>query len=82
VKTTAVAAALGPGGQGLLFPHGAQAIRITRTRTTRTGGKTKRTTETVYAITSLSARDATGDQIAWPANHDFAGDLVPVRSGI
>jgi predicted transposase YbfD/YdcC len=35
VKTTAVAAAAGPGGQGLLFPHAAQAIRITRTRTGR-----------------------------------------------
>jgi predicted transposase YbfD/YdcC len=64
LKTTAVAAAAGPGGQGLLFPHAAQAIRITRTRTVRAGGKTRRSTETVYAITSLTALHATGEQIA------------------
>ncbi len=64
VKTTAVAAAAGPGGQGLLFPHAAQAIRITRTRTGRASGKTKRSTETAYAITSLTAMDATGEQMA------------------
>ena len=44
VKTVAVAAAAGPGGRGLLFPHAAQAIKITRTRTLLTRAKTiKRT---------------------------------------
>jgi len=64
LKTTAVAKAAGPGGQGLLFPHAEQAVRITRTRTPRAGGKSKRSTETVYAITSLTALQATGGQIA------------------
>jgi predicted transposase YbfD/YdcC len=64
VKTVAVAAPAGPGGRGLLFPHAAQAIKITRTRTQLTRAKTiKRTVETVYAITSLDARDTTGAQI-------------------
>jgi predicted transposase YbfD/YdcC len=64
VKTVAVAAAAGPGGRGLLFPHAAQAIKVTRTRTLLTRAKTtKRTTETVYAITSLDVRDASGAQI-------------------
>jgi predicted transposase YbfD/YdcC len=64
LKKTAVAAAAGPGGQGLLFPHAEQAVRITRTRTVRTGGKSRRSTETAYTITSLTALDATGEQIA------------------
>jgi len=64
LKKTAVAAPAGPGGHGLLFPHAQQAIRITRTRTTRTSGKTKRSTETAYAITSLTATDATGEHLA------------------
>jgi predicted transposase YbfD/YdcC len=64
LKKTAVADAAGPRGQGLLFPHAHQAIRITRTRTTRSSGKTKRSTETAYAITSLTATDATGEHLA------------------
>jgi len=64
LKKTAVADAAGPTGQGLLFPYAQQAIWITRTRTTRSGGKPKRSTETAYAITSLTAIDATGAQIA------------------
>jgi hypothetical protein len=64
LKKTALAAAAGPGGQGLLFPHAQQALRITRTRAPRTGGKTKRSTETVYAATSLTALHATGEQLA------------------
>jgi predicted transposase YbfD/YdcC len=64
VKTVAVAAAAGPDGSGLLFPYAAQAIKVTRTRTQLTRAKTsKRTIETVYAITSLDVRDATGAQI-------------------
>jgi predicted transposase YbfD/YdcC len=59
-----VADAAGPGGKGLLFPYAQQAIRITRTRTIRSGGKTKRSTETAYAITSLTAIHATGEQLA------------------
>jgi predicted transposase YbfD/YdcC len=43
-----------PGGIG--FPHAQQAIRITRTRTTATTGKTSR--ETVYLTVSLPASDA------------------------
>jgi len=31
----------GPTGQGLLFPHAQQAVRITRTRTTQSGGKSQ-----------------------------------------
>lgn len=46
VKKTAVADAARPGGKGLLCPYAQQAIRITRTRTVRSGGKTKRSTET------------------------------------
>lgn len=64
LKKTAVADAVGPGGKGLLFPYAQQAIRITRTRTVRSGGKTKRSTETAYAVTSLTAINATGEQLA------------------
>jgi len=64
LKKTAVAAPAGPGGHGLLFPYAQQAIRITRTRTTRTSGKTKRNTETAYAVTPLTATDVTGEQTA------------------
>lgn len=64
LKKTAVAEAAGPTGQGLLFPHAQQAIRITRTRTIRSSGKAKRSRETAYAITSLTAIDATGEHIA------------------
>jgi predicted transposase YbfD/YdcC len=45
----------------LLFPHAAQAIQIRRRRRTRTG---KWSTETVYAVTSLTARDASPQQLA------------------
>ncbi|MCM4085208.1 hypothetical protein [Paractinoplanes hotanensis] len=43
-----------PGGIG--FPHAQQAIRITRTRTITTSGKTSR--ETAYLTISLPAADA------------------------
>jgi predicted transposase YbfD/YdcC len=62
VKTVAVAAV---GGTGLLFPYAAQAVKVTRTRTQLTRSKTtKRSIETVYAITSLDVRDATGADVA------------------
>lgn len=41
---------------GILFPHAHQAVRITRTRTTCTTGKTSR--ETAYLTISLPAADA------------------------
>ena len=49
LKVTAVAA-------GLAFPHAAQAIQIVRRR--RISGKKKWSRETVYAITSLTAVQA------------------------
>lgn len=53
-----------PGGLG--FPHAAQAIRITRTRTT--GGRTRR--ETAYLIVTLPAGQAQPDQLAhWVRSH-------------
>jgi len=67
LKKTAVANAAGPGGKGLLFPYAQQAIRITRTRTVSSGDKAKRSTETAYAITSLTAMHATGEQLAGAA---------------
>ncbi len=53
-----------PGGLG--FPHAAQAIRITRTRTIT--GRTRR--ETAYLIVTLPARHAQPDQLAdWIRSH-------------
>jgi predicted transposase YbfD/YdcC len=53
---------------GIGFPGAAQVLRLTRTRTNRKTGK--RTRETVYAITSLTAIDAGPDQIAaWLRGH-------------
>jgi predicted transposase YbfD/YdcC len=45
------------------FPHARQAIKITRWRQDTTTGKTTR--ETVYAITSLTSAEATGQDMAW-----------------
>ena len=56
VKVTAVAA-------GIAFPHAAQAIQIVRRRRPL-NGKTKWSTETVYAITSLTATHARPAQLA------------------
>jgi predicted transposase YbfD/YdcC len=51
-----------PGGIG--FPHAAQAVRITRTRTLTSSGKTSR--ETAYLTTSLPAAQAhPGDLQDW-----------------
>jgi predicted transposase YbfD/YdcC len=48
---------------GIGFPHAAQAVRITRTRKRK--GSTKRaTTETVYAVTSLTAEQAQPAELA------------------
>lgn len=48
---------------GILFPHAAQAIQITRTRKRKNGShRAKR--ETVYAITSLTAEQARPAELA------------------
>ncbi|MEU8804683.1 ISAs1 family transposase, partial [Spirillospora sp. NPDC048819] len=61
IKVTAV-------GQGLLFPHAAQAIQITRKTRPRHGGRW--TTVTVYAITSLHPHHATPGELAtWIRQH-------------
>jgi predicted transposase YbfD/YdcC len=54
--------------QGLLFPHAAQAIQITRKTRPRSGGRWK--TVTVYAVTSLAAWQARPDELAaWIRQH-------------
>jgi predicted transposase YbfD/YdcC len=54
---------------GLAFPHAAQAIRVTR-RTRPLNGKKKWRTFTIYAITSLTAAQATDAQLAgWIRGH-------------
>jgi predicted transposase YbfD/YdcC len=55
LKTTAVVA-------GLAFPHAAQAIQIRRRRRPRNGKRWS--TETVYAITSLTAAQASPTELA------------------
>jgi predicted transposase YbfD/YdcC len=61
LKATEIAA-------GIAFPHAAQVLRLTRTVTDRRTGK--RHTEIVYAVTSLSATDATPNQVAdWLRGH-------------
>jgi predicted transposase YbfD/YdcC len=58
LKVTAVAA-------GLVFPHAAQALRIIRRRRPLTGKNTKKwSTETVYAVTSLTAIQAQPAKLA------------------
>ncbi|WP_218000607.1 ISAs1 family transposase [Nocardia higoensis] len=55
-------------GAGIGFAGAEQVLRVTRTRTDRATGK--RSTETVYAVTSLTATDATPEQIAgWLRGH-------------
>jgi predicted transposase YbfD/YdcC len=85
LKITAVAA-------GLAFPHAAQAIRIVRRR--RLGGRKKWSRETVYAITSLTAIQASPAQLAaiirghwgiedrlhWVRDLDFDEDRSQVRT--
>lgn len=55
VRVTAVSAGLG-------FPHAAQAIQITRRR--RPNSRKRWSTETVYAVTSLTALQITPDELA------------------
>jgi predicted transposase YbfD/YdcC len=53
---------------GLLFPHAAQVLRIRRRR--RLYGAKKWSSETVYAITDLTAEEASADEIAsWARGH-------------
>jgi hypothetical protein len=53
---------------GIAFPHAEQAMRITRTRTLATCGKTSR--ETAYLTVSLPAADAQPDDLQdWIRRH-------------
>ena len=71
LKVPAVAA-------GLAFPHAAQAIQIVRRRRPLTGKNSKRwSTETVYAITSLTALQAQPAELARLARgHWFIKDRL------
>lgn len=61
LKATEIAA-------GIPFPHAMQVLQLTRTVTHRNTGT--RHTEVVYAVTSLSATDATPQQVAdWLRGH-------------
>ncbi|WP_280491294.1 MULTISPECIES: ISAs1 family transposase [Nocardia] len=56
-------------GDGIGFPGAEQVLRLHRTRT-RTHRSGKHTRETDYAVTSLTALDATAEQIAgWLQGH-------------
>jgi predicted transposase YbfD/YdcC len=86
LKITAVAA-------GLAFPHAAQAIQIVRRR--KLPGKKKWSRETVYAITSLTATQASPaelaaiirghwmieDRLHWVRDMDFDEDRSQIRTG-
>ena len=86
LKITAVAA-------GLAFPHAAQAIQIVRRR--KLPGKKKWSRETVYAITSLTAVQASPaelaaiirghwmieDRLHWVRDMDFDEDRSQIRTG-
>lgn len=85
LKVTAVAA-------GLRFPHAARAIQIVRRRKPLTGRKWS--SETVYAVTSLTAAQARPDQLAealrghwaiedrlhWVRDVTYGEDLSQVRT--
>jgi predicted transposase YbfD/YdcC len=85
LKVTAVAA-------GLAFPHAAQAIQIVRRR--RLSGKKKWSRETACAITSLTATQASPDELAaiirghwaiedrlhWVRDMDYDEDRSQVRT--
>lgn len=78
---------------GILFPHAAQAIQITRK--IRKLKSRKWRTETVYAVTSLTARQAQPDQLAtwirghwsvenslhWVRDVTLGEDLSQIRTG-
>jgi predicted transposase YbfD/YdcC len=86
LKVTAVAA-------GLAFPHAAQAIQIVRRR--KLAGKKKWSRETVYAITSLTATQASPaelaaiirghwmieDRLHWVRDMDSDEDRSQIRTG-
>ena len=85
MQVTAVAA-------GLAFPHAAQAIQIVRRR--RLSGKKKWSRETVYAVTSLTAVQASPaelaaiirghwlieDRLQWVRDLDYDEDRSQVRT--
>jgi hypothetical protein len=85
LKVTAVA-------RGLAFPHAAQAIQIVRRR--KLAGRRKRSAETCYAITSLTASQASPAQLAailrghqaiedrlhWVRDMDFEEDRSQTRT--
>jgi predicted transposase YbfD/YdcC len=85
LKVTAVTA-------GLAFPHAAQAIQIVRRR--RISGKKKWSRETVYAVTSLTATQASPaelaaiirghwaieDRLHWVRDMDYDEDRSQVRT--
>ena len=73
LQVTAVAA-------GIAFPHAAQAIRLTR-RVRPLSGQKKWRTVTIYAITSLDARQAAPAQLAaWIRGHWQIEVLHHIRS--
>ena len=64
---------------GLLFPHAAQAIRVTR-RARPVSGQEKWRTVTVYAVTSLTVTQATPAQLArWIRGHRHIEALHHIR---
>jgi predicted transposase YbfD/YdcC len=78
---------------GILFPHAAQAIQVTRKVRQRSSRKWR--TETVYAVTDLTAEQGHPDQLAtwlrghwcienrlhWVRDVTFGEDLSQVRTG-
>lgn len=78
---------------GIMFPHAAQAIQVTRKVRKRNSRKWR--TETVYAVTDLTADQARPDQLAtwlrghwcienrlhWVRDVTFGEDLSQVRTG-
>jgi len=86
LKATAIAS-------GILFPHAAQVLRLTRTVTNHKTNNTH--TEVVYAVTSLTITDATAAQVAgwlrghwaienklhWVRDVTYAEDHSQVRTG-
>lgn len=80
---------------GIAFPGAVLALRITRKVTERRKGKVKTYTETVFAVTSLSADEATPQQLAewlrghwkievqlhWVRDVVFGEDLSQIRTG-
>ncbi len=79
---------------GILFPHAAQAVRITRTRKRKASSK-RATRETVYAVTSLTAEQAQPAELAayirghwhvenrlhWVRDVTMGEDLSQTRTG-